>query len=255
MPLIENTLDGRINRVEVAIERLRAFEPEDGLYLAFSGGKDSVVLKRLAEMSGVRWDGHYNLTTVDPPELVQFVRREHKDVEVIHPEKTMWELIIQHKWPPLRTIRYCCKALKETAGIGHLVLTGIRWAESRPRSRRHMVEICQNDPRKKYLHPIIDWPNDAVWEFIRTERIPYCGLYDEGWKRLGCILCPMASERIRRMEVERWPKLTAAYVRTFQRLIDQEPKCAARWRNGEHMLAWWLNSRAGAKAGQSSMFA
>lgn len=45
--------------VEVAIERLKAFEPEEGYYLAFSGGKDSVVIKELANIAGVKYDAHY----------------------------------------------------------------------------------------------------------------------------------------------------------------------------------------------------
>ena len=38
--LMGNTLD----KVQTAIDRLRAFEPNEGYYLAFSGGKDSVVI-------------------------------------------------------------------------------------------------------------------------------------------------------------------------------------------------------------------
>lgn len=41
MALIEHTLFGTIDKVQTAIERLRAFEPKDRPYwLAFSGGKD-----------------------------------------------------------------------------------------------------------------------------------------------------------------------------------------------------------------------
>lgn len=63
------------DKVEVAIERLRAFEPLEGYHLAFSGGKDSVVIKALADMAGVKYDAHYSVSSVDPPELVQFVKK------------------------------------------------------------------------------------------------------------------------------------------------------------------------------------
>ncbi len=62
-----------LSKIEVAIERLRMFEPEAGYYLAFSGGKDSVVIKALADMDKVKYDAHYNVTSVDPPELVRFI--------------------------------------------------------------------------------------------------------------------------------------------------------------------------------------
>lgn len=75
MSLIEHNLFGKIDKVQQAIDRFKAFEPEDGYYLAFSGGKDSVVIKRLAEMANVKFDAHYNITSVDPPELVKFIKR------------------------------------------------------------------------------------------------------------------------------------------------------------------------------------
>lgn len=43
-------------RVKKSIERIRAFDPSkngEPYYVAFSGGKDSVVVKALMEMAGV----------------------------------------------------------------------------------------------------------------------------------------------------------------------------------------------------------
>ena len=68
-------------KLEVAIQRLKTFEPSEGYYLAFSGGKDSVVIKALADMAGVKYDAHYNVTSVDPPELVRFIKEKYPDVE------------------------------------------------------------------------------------------------------------------------------------------------------------------------------
>ena len=62
-------------KAEIAIARLQNFEPPDGYYLAFSGGKDSVTILALAKQAGVKFDAHYHYTTCDPPELVQFIRR------------------------------------------------------------------------------------------------------------------------------------------------------------------------------------
>ena len=128
------------DKVETAIETMRFFEPKDGsgYYLAFSGGKDSVVLKALADMAGVKYDAHYRVTSVDPPELVRFVKT-FPDVSFDHPlDKngkpiTMWNLIPKRGMPPTRMARYCCEALKETGGGGRMTLTGVRWAESRNR--------------------------------------------------------------------------------------------------------------------------
>lgn len=131
-----------MDKVETAIDTLRFFEPKDGrgYYLAFSGGKDSVVLKALADMAGVKYDAHYRVTSVDPPELVRFIKEQHPDVALDFPRDkdgkvvTMWNLIPRKKMPPTRLARYCCQALKEGGGVGRVTLTGVRWAESRNRA-------------------------------------------------------------------------------------------------------------------------
>lgn len=124
------------NKVKISLERLRMFEPEDGYALQFSGGKDSVVIKALADMAGVKYDASYRWTSVDPPEVLQFTKKYHPDVLIDVPrypdgrQITMWNLIIKNGVPPTRIRRYCCKELKESGGDGRLIVTGVRWAES-----------------------------------------------------------------------------------------------------------------------------
>ena len=111
-----------IDKVEKAIKRLQLYEPKEGYYLCFSGGKDSVVIKALADMAGVQYDAHYNVTSVDPPELVRFIKKEYPEVEFDYPRdkdgnrETMWTLIPKRKMPPTRLVRYCCAVLKERGG-------------------------------------------------------------------------------------------------------------------------------------------
>lgn len=130
-----------VDKVEVAVKRIQTFEPPEGYYLAFSGGKDSVVVKALCDMAHVKYDAHYNITTVDPPELVRFVK-SFPDVKMEHSRYkdgsivTMWNLIPKKKLPPTRIARYCCDYLKERAGEGRFVITGVRQAESARRKNR-----------------------------------------------------------------------------------------------------------------------
>ena len=124
----------------IAIERLKAFEPEDGYYLAYSGGKDSDCIKILAQLAGVKFEAVHNLTTVDAPETVRYVKSQ-PDVRVDRPHDrdgkpvTMWNLIVRKETPPLRNSRYCCSELKEPGGTGKIVVTGVRWAESTRRKQ------------------------------------------------------------------------------------------------------------------------
>ena len=152
-----------VDKVGMSIERLKSFEPEEGYYLAFSGGKDSIVIEHLAKKARVKYDAHYNITACDPPELVRFIKREYPHVSRDKPKKSMWQLIPEQRMPPTRLARYCCKILKERGGTGRLVVTGIRWAESKNRSKRKMVERCFTDGTKTYLHPILEWSEEDVW--------------------------------------------------------------------------------------------
>ena len=123
-------------KVSKSIERLKAFEPPEGYYLAFSGGKDSVVCKALLDMSGCKYEATYRVTSVDPPELVRFIKNQHPDVKREVPRDkdgkpiTMWNLIPCKLMPPTRLVRYCCQSLKESGGDGRMTITGVRWAES-----------------------------------------------------------------------------------------------------------------------------
>lgn len=257
------------SKVAKSLERLKAFEPPEGYYLAFSGGKDSVVCKALCDMAGVKYEAVYRVTSVDPPELVRFIKEAHPDVKREVPRDkngrpiTMWNLIPRKLMPPTRLARYCCQQLKESGGDGRMTITGVRWAESGNRKHnqgtvtimgkgkkiqaefgdnedfastnkggfilvndndesRRMVESCYKR-RKTTLNPIIDWSDDEIWEFIRENNVPYCSLYDEGFKRLGCIGCPMADKQ-RESQFLRWPKYKAAYIRAFEKMQEERVK-------------------------------
>ena len=161
-------LEGK-DKVEVAIERIQNYAKiferqasEEGFWLAFSGGKDSCVCKKLLDMAGVRYEAHYQVTTVDPPELIRFIKEHHKDViwDISRYKKdgifvkagdqvTMWNLIPEKRIPPTRIARYCCAELKEAGGDGRLTVTGTRWAESANRKNNQGLITIYKPPKKK----------------------------------------------------------------------------------------------------------
>lgn len=265
---------GGNDKVETAIKRLQTFEPSEGYFMAFSGGKDSVVIKALADMAAVKYDAHYHITSVDPPELVRFIKEQYSGVIFDYPRDkngeiiTMWNLIPRRNLPPTRRMRYCCQELKEGGGNGRFVVTGVRWAESARRAQnRGGLEINHgkkerfiSDPDnpenerlahfcptkgKNILNPIIDWSTAEVWEFIKTYDVPYCSLYDEGFKRLGCIGCPMGSTSQRLNQFKRWPKYKDAYMRAFARMIEEDKLKGVPLRSldtPERVFNWWIEA-------------
>ena len=74
-----------------AMNVLHEYEPPEGYYVAFSGGKDSQVILDLVKRSGVKYDAHMNITSVDPPELTQFVKEHYPDVMRHRPKLTMFQ--------------------------------------------------------------------------------------------------------------------------------------------------------------------
>jgi len=230
---------------ETSIAFLRECCPPEGYWVAFSGGKDSVVILDLVRRAGVKHEAWYSLTTVDPPELVQFIRREYPDVGWIHPKESMWA-IIARKGLPLRTARFCCEILKEGGGAGRWVVTGIRHAESHARRSRGPVERGRAHRKdiqsKTYIHPIFNWLDGDVWQYIHERKLPYCKLYDEGHKRIGCVVCPFAPS-LRQSEA-RWPKLFAAARRAWHRYYLTHPKPSkSRFETEQDAWDWWMDSR------------
>lgn len=120
------------------------YDPQDGYFLAFSGGKDSQALYHMAQLVGVRFQAHMNLTSVDPPEVIRFVRRQYPDVQLTKPKDSIYNIAVQYGILPTQRARWCCMEYKETAGAGRVTLIGIRKAESTRRAKRKEVEISEH---------------------------------------------------------------------------------------------------------------
>lgn len=238
------------------------YDAEQGYYLAFSGGKDSQALYHMTQLAGVRFQGHMNLTSVDPPEVIRFVKKNYPEVELIKPGKSIFQHAIEKQILPTMRVRWCCAEYKETAGAGKVTLIGIRKAESSRRAKRNEVEInnkkfsgdldgleeyrqeqkakrarrkskeqgmsitnadeeqtlgCIHGKESLLISPIIYWTQQDVWEFLNeVVRVPHCSLYDEGWHRIGCIGCPMASHKQKMLENERWPHVKRNWIKAIK---------------------------------------
>ena len=255
--MIRHTIFGDHDLTQMGIGLLKALEPPEGYWLGFSGGKDSMALLKLAQLSGVKFDAHYSMTTIDPPEVVDFVRNV-PGVTMDRPPKSFFRLLIDRGFP-LRQSRWCCQQLKETGGQGRVVLTGVRKAESNRRAGRKQVEVCARGQSKRFVHPILDWTDTEVWEFNREHNLPRCKLYAEGFTRIGCVVCPMQSAHVRRMELARWPVFDRAFRVAFRKLYalrkSQGNPSVNRWPSGDAMFDWWISDTPAPKDTGQSAFA
>ena len=265
-----------IERLKAASDMsLRLFEKP--LVITYSGGKDSDVLLHLARASGIPFEVLHSLTTADAPETVRHVydtfrRLEEKGVKCdvdkhVQPDGSrvnMWNLIPRKLMPPTRLVRYCCAVLKEGGGKDRFIATGVRWAESTARKRRGGLEVLTSKPQsklilsndndedrrlfetcqlkgKRVVNPIIDWKDNEVLDYAAIEKIPMNPLYCEGFHRVGCVGCPMAS-KARTMEFARYPRIKAAYIRVFDRMLEERRKRSlpCQWQSGVDVFHWWM---------------
>ena len=235
------------------------------------------MLLHLARASGIPFEVLHSLTTADAPETVRHVydtfrRLEEKGVKCtvdkhVQPDGsrvTMWNLIQKKLMPPTRLMRYCCAALKEGGGKNRFIATGVRWAESTARKRRGGLEVLTSKPQsklilsndndedrrlfetcqlkgKRVVNPIIDWKDNEVLDYATIEKIPMNPLYCEGFHRVGCVGCPMAS-KARTMEFARYPKIKAAYIRAFDRMLEERRKRSlpCQWQSVVDVFHWWM---------------
>ena len=79
----------------------------------------------------------------------------------------------------------------------------------------------RQDPNAFFICPIAYWTDADVWAFHRLRSLPYCELYDEGFKRLGCIGCPLAGPNMQSIEFARWPKYEQAWRLSFERFWER----------------------------------
>ena len=145
---LERASNGLKEKMLYSIQLLRkaerialSYDNENGYYLAFSGGKDSQALFHMTQLAGVKFRGHMNLTSVDPPEVIRFVKKNYPEVELIKPKKSIFSLAVEKQILPTKRVRWCCAKYKETAGAGKVTLIGIRKDESARRAKRNEVEI------------------------------------------------------------------------------------------------------------------
>ena len=106
---------------------------------------------------------------------------------------------------------------------------------------KQIVDMCYKT-HKTTINPIIDWTDEDVWEFLKEYKIPYCELYDQGYKRLGCVGCPMSSRAAE--ELERYPKFKKLYLHAFEQMIqarkDAGLTTSENWQTPQGVMDWWL---------------
>jgi adenylylsulfate reductase, thioredoxin dependent len=195
----------------------------------------------------------------------------------------MFSLIEQKGIPPTRRIRYCCSIFKEKSTPKRITAVGVRESESRRRTGRsdfstgektkasmkhfdlaHVKEVFENaktyDPvwdctivararkhKSLIVNPIYEWTDEDVWGYIKENNIPYNPLYDMGYKRVGCVLCPMARKAMKVQDEINFPGIKDNYIKAFERMLEKRRKSGLKtiekWSSAEKVYKWWVEDR------------
>lgn len=259
------------DKIDYSIELIRkgerlalALNPQNGYFLGFSGGKDSQALLQLVKMAGVRYKAYYNVTTNDPPINVYFIRQHYPEVVFLHPQANFFKLV-EKSGLPMMNRRFCCQRLKEGAGAGCAVLTGVRAEESRKRAAYDEVAVrsrrkehrehthtrtiedieehehrCIKGKDKLMIYPLLRWTESDVWQFLHEQGLPTNPCYMQTG-RVGCMFCPFSTKR----QIDYYERL---YPRFKERLLHSLMVFWLRFEeheleSPEDYYEWWKSKK------------
>lgn len=196
--------------------------------VSFSGGKDSLVVLNIARKAVPKLTAFFADTGLEFPETVEYVERYTREAGIdlkIERAEAAFEENFPAFGPPAKDFRWCCKVCK-LGPISHflaagevITVDGKRRYESFQRGNVGAVERNPFVPGQISVYPVRDWRALEIWLYIRMEKLPYNPLYDQGFERIGCWLCPSA--------------LQAEYVR----MKELHPEKFAAWEEKLHIWA------------------
>ena len=203
----------------------------DVMYVAFSGGKDSVVVMDLVQRAlphnnFVVVFGNTDMEFPTTLAMIDEVRdycklREVKFYEASadFPSSESWRIF----GPPARRVRWCCTVhktapvinkLSEISGVKHvksMMITGVRGDESASRADYDELSFGKKLAGQYSFHPILDWSSAEVYLYIYQNNLPFNEAYKLGFNRVGCIMCPNSSEKHEYIKRCFFPKLVDEY--------------------------------------------
>lgn len=249
-------------------ERMGLSYNNNGPWLSFSGGKDSLALYHVAKMAGIKFVAEHTLTCIEPREVIYFMREHYPDVRQVRKPMTFWQYMLYKKELPSQERRYCCAYFKEAQHPHSVTLVGVRAAESAKRASRDetwyrsrnksrnktisMDELFEFAKEKHFqcikgkdaitISPLFHWKDVDVWYFIKeVAKVPYCSLYDQGYRRVGCIMCPLAGQKEIVKDMHRYPKYYDAFMRTIHRMREKGYLNFYPDMTDHDIFEWWLS--------------
>lgn len=207
--------------------------------VSYSGGKDSLTALNLTLEAIGDADLLFNDTGLELPETIRNVEEVAEKYGLRLVKASAGDAFWKAVWifgPPGKDYRWCCKVTKlvpiarttrSTWPSGALNIVGQRAYESIDRARSPSIWRNRWVPHLLSVTPIQEWNQFVEWLYIIREKLPYNPLYDMGFERLGCYVCP-SSTLAEFREVERvYPELWDRWLEVLEwwrKRLNQPPE-------------------------------
>ncbi len=225
--------------------------------VSYSGGKDSLVSLHLTLRTGIRPYLLFNDTGIEMPQTRRIVEETARKygLELLKADAgdSFWRAV-ERVGPPGKDYRWCCKVtklaplarlLEEKFPDGALNIVGQRAFESLDRARSPRVWRNRWISKILNISPIQEWPQLLVWLYIWKEKLEYNPLYERGFDRIGCYMCPAAFsaeyEFVKEAEPQLWKKWESK-LEAWSERIGLEGEARKAW--VEKGLWRWLTPAA-----------
>lgn len=245
------------------------------------------ILAKLANVKHDIVNNHTTVDAPETVRYIKKVASENDNMKIVYPEKSMWRLIEEKGVPTRLIRFCCAELKEkggsgrvkitgvrkaESANrknnqglvtffdkrkglVSELGAIGANFQETakggvvlnidNSEARRAVESCCRT--HSTLINPIIDWTDEDVWEFLHHYGCESNPLYQCGYKRIGCIGCPMKGGKKQKEEFKRYSKYKDAYIRSFDRMLTKRAEKGKResdiskgWFDGEHVYRWWV---------------
>lgn len=237
--LIEKLTQDTIKKVFNTYARFK--DKVDVFYVAFSGGKDSIVTldivqRALPHNSFKVLFGDTGMEFPDTYDTVGIIEKEchHQGIEFIRAKS---DLNPHCTWKqfgsPSKVTRWCCSvhktspqilALRNNLGkidFTGMAFVGVRASESASRSEYDYISLGEKHKGQYSCNPILEWNAAELYLYVYSENLHLNEAYKKGNNRAGCLVCPNVSEKNAYFRRTCYPKEVDEYMNIIADLYKE----------------------------------